>query len=769
MASNRMNAASAPPMLMGLSPKGRWWPSVFLVLLLAGGLNAVAAEAPGSGLSVLPGLIVDRPSGPGELVTFEPALVSALLAVPPEGRLRIESWPVAAGERRAVVLTRHEVYAPDARIVAIDNGREVEVPWSRLDFFSGAAEGDASVVVFLSADPDTGSLRGYVHSAMGSNELGPAGDAAGRHLLAPPAVRADGTLPQWTCGQEARPPGAARPLARAPQAGVTPALSSLYTATLAIDTDNELLQVKFLNDTTLTVNYIASLLASINVMYERDLNLRLLQGTTILRLSTTADPYTGDGSAADGTKLDEFTNYWRSHYPQVKRAAVAMLSGKQSGGFASGIAWVSGLCDTTYTYTYSFSQVFGDWLTGDTQVVGHEIGHNLGSPHTHCYTPPLDTCYNGESCYTGPTSCPIPTTMSGLPNVKGTLMSYCHTLSGCGVTNVFHPGTVSYLSPFLQSAASSCIFPVGTAAPTVTSASIPSGPATGGTVLTVTGTNFQPAASVALVDLVGSTAPASVSFVNAASLTVTMPAHAAGAVDVVVMNPDQQTATLKNGFTFTSSQPAPTVTAVAPNSGSTLGSTPVTITGTGFVPGATVSLGGSAASSVNVANSTTITALTGAHTTGTVNVLVTNPDAQAGTLTNGYFYVPPATSAAFHVVAPCRLLDTRNPNGPLGGPALAGGGARRLFALAGNCGVPAGAKAVSVNVTVTQPAASGSLTLYPGNGTPTGASAISFAAGQTRANNALLYLATDGTGGFGVQNAAAGSVHFILDVNGYFQ
>jgi hypothetical protein len=120
-------------------------------------------------------------------------------------------------------------------------------------------------------------------------------------------------------------------------------------------------------------------------------------------------------------------------------------------------------------------------------------------------------------------------------------------------------------------------------------------------------------------------------------------------------------------------------------------------------------------------------------------------------------------------VTPCRVLDTRNANGPLGGPALSGSGAQRTFTVAGTCGIPTSARTISVNLTVTQPAAAGNLGLFPGDGTPTGTSSINFAAGQTRANNAMLSLATDGTGSFGVQNNAAGTVHFILDVNGYFQ
>ncbi len=123
----------------------------------------------------------------------------------------------------------------------------------------------------------------------------------------------------------------------------------------------------------------------------------------------------------------------------------------------------------------------------------------------------------------------------------------------------------------------------------------------------------------------------------------------------------------------------------------------------------------------------------------------------------------------FYTVTPCRLVDTRNPAGPSGGPALQPF-AQRTFVLAGSCGVPAGAKALSVNLTVTQPDAAGQLILYPADigGVPV-ASSINFAGGQTRANNAMVTLAYDGSGGIKVHNASTGTVHFILDVNGYYQ
>jgi len=91
---------------------------------------------------------------------------------------------------------------------------------------------------------------------------------------------------------------------------------------------------------------------------------------------------------------------------------------------------------------------------------------------------------------------------------------------------------------------------------------------------------------------------------------------------------------------FASVLPVVTVTSVVPPQGSRLGGQPVTINGTGFAAGATVTFGGTAATSVVVVSSIKITATTPAHSPGAVNVTVTNTDTSTGTLVNGYTYVP---------------------------------------------------------------------------------------------------------------------------------
>ena len=170
-------------------------------------------------------------------------------------------------------------------------------------------------------------------------------------------------------------------------------------------------------------------------------------------------------------------------------------------------------------------------------------------------------------------------------------------------------------------------------APTVSSVAPVSGPAGGGTAVTVTGTGFLAGASVTF----GGTAATNVVVVGPTSITAKTPSHATGAVNVVVTNTDGQSGTATGAYTYTPN-PAPTVTAISPATGPAGGGTPVTITGTGFLTGATVTFGGTSATGVTVVSATSITATAPAHAAGTVNIVVTNTDTLNGTLSNGYTY-----------------------------------------------------------------------------------------------------------------------------------
>lgn len=454
------------------------------VLALIAVLGASArVEAQTSGLRAGdPGQVVDLPGGRGlgELVSFDVTFAPRLLAMKPEEGQEIADFPTAPGVRRRVYLVRHEIYAEGARIFRVDGQFRTEVPRSRLVFFWGSDLEGAGNRLFVALDPDTGSFSGLVHGPEGVHEIARnPSDRRGRHLLAQAQAPQGST---WTCGQEDSaetavswaPPETTRAAAASIHSNV---LTSLYSAIVAVDTDNEYMTY-WGNNTTNATNYIAQLLASINVMYERDLNLRLLQGTTFLRVSTTLDPYTQtSASGASSAELTEFRNYWNTNYPTASypRSVATMLSGKQSpNNSASGIASIaSSVCGNSNDY--SFCQLFkispSPYLAGDTLVVGHEIGHNLGSPHTHCYADPKpDICYAldvGTNCFSGTPGCPLPLMINGY-NATGTIMSYCH-LSPCssGSTLAFHPLTISrYVGATLDAGrTAACILPVGSGPP----------------------------------------------------------------------------------------------------------------------------------------------------------------------------------------------------------------------------------------------------------------------------------------------------------------
>ncbi|HMF10495.1 MAG TPA: right-handed parallel beta-helix repeat-containing protein, partial [Thermoanaerobaculia bacterium] len=130
-------------------------------------------------------------------------------------------------------------------------------------------------------------------------------------------------------------------------------------------------------------------------------------------------------------------------------------------------------------------------------------------------------------------------------------------------------------------------------------------------------------------------------------------------------------------------------------------------------------------------------------------------------------FPPSIPGATFYTVTPCRVADTRNAPGPYGGPALAAK-TDRTFVVGGVCGISPTAKAVSFNFTITAPTNAGDLRVFPAGGGLPLVSTLNWSAGQTRANNAIIALGPSAD--LTVHpDQAAGTVHLIIDVNGYFQ
>ena len=124
-----------------------------------------------------------------------------------------------------------------------------------------------------------------------------------------------------------------------------------------------------------------------------------------------------------------------------------------------------------------------------------------------------------------------------------------------------------------------------------------------------------------------------------------------------------------------------------------------------------------------------------------------------------------AVGAQLYIVRPCRLVDTRAPLGPRGGPALAAAGLRTFDLTA--CGVSPTAAAAAVNATVVGPTAPGFLVLYPAGAAVPGVSSLNYRPGQTRANNAVVPLAPGALMSVAAGQASGGT-DLVLDVSGYF-
>ncbi|HTX26183.1 MAG TPA: IPT/TIG domain-containing protein [Streptosporangiaceae bacterium] len=189
------------------------------------------------------------------------------------------------------------------------------------------------------------------------------------------------------------------------------------------------------------------------------------------------------------------------------------------------------------------------------------------------------------------------------------------------------PGGSAGAGKFNYQAAS----PPPPARPTVTGVSPASGPTSGGTSVTIDGTNLSGATGVSFGGSGGS-----ITADSGSRITATSPAGS-GTVNVTVTTKGGTSATTSaDKFTYTT--PAPTISLVSPKSGPAGGGTSVTITGQNLSGATSVSFGGSAGS-ITADNSTVIT-VTSPAGSGTVNITVTTPGGSVGA--GQFTYVVPA-------------------------------------------------------------------------------------------------------------------------------
>ncbi|NBU80023.1 MAG: T9SS C-terminal target domain-containing protein [Flavobacteriaceae bacterium] len=200
------------------------------------------------------------------------------------------------------------------------------------------------------------------------------------------------------------------------------------------EVDNDLF-VQNGSDITTTSNWMTSVFNNVQTLYNND---GISVGLKSIYIWSDPDPYDGIGTTSGA-----YLNAFATNTP-VFDGDVGQLVGIDPGGLGGVAITIDGLCSQ---YNYSYSDVNFNYITVPTyswtvQVISHEFGHLLGSRHTHSCVwngnnTAIDGCgqqagYSEGSCAVGP----IPS-----PTEKGTIMSYCHLISGVGISlnNGFGP------------------------------------------------------------------------------------------------------------------------------------------------------------------------------------------------------------------------------------------------------------------------------------------------------------------------------------------
>jgi len=240
-----------------------------------------------------------------------------------------------------------------------------------------------------------------------------------------------------------------------------------------------------------SASYAIALMGAVSAVFERDANVAIR--VPFLRIWSTTDPYPGDIGAALGGMRD----VWGKSMQYVRRSTAVLLSNNVGGG----LAWVGVLCSG---YGYCVSGVGGavNFPAGgylwDIDVTSHELGHNIGSSHTHnCgWAPAIDSCWNAEGgCYAGTKPRP------------GSIMAYCH-LTPFGNQLLFHPRVASLFRAVTENRA--CTAPASGALTKDVAATYIEIPAVGGAIgsgqlfsptvwITNTGTSVADTVTVRLI------------------------------------------------------------------------------------------------------------------------------------------------------------------------------------------------------------------------------------------------------------------------------
>ena len=339
-----------------------------------------------------------------------------------------------------------------------------------------------------------------------------------------------------------------------------------------------------------------------------------------------------------------------SYTPNWTTTAATDTISNSSGGSASWLAnlTVAEANDSSFGFTMGCALQSGAAATGDAN--NYQITLNYHVPPT----------VSSVSTNTGTTAGGTAVTVSGTNFDSGLAC----TFNGVSATSIVvnSPTSISCSTPANSAGAVNVVVTntdggtgTGTGVftyenPTVASVSASSGTQNGGTNVTITGTYF---AASGLGVTFGGTSATNISFVKSSTITCTTPSGTPGAVNVVVTVTDGS-GTGVGAYVYISE---PTLSSCSPNNGFTTGGTSVTITGTNFLTGATITFNGVSATGITYASSTSYTATTPAGTAGAATIVLTNSDGGTASSSVLYTYVVPPQPPSTGIFGPVRWFS----------------------------------------------------------------------------------------------------------------
>lgn len=341
--------------------------SCALALPLAG-TAAQALDDPSAGIlqDALPALGLKG----GELIEIVPSATASgtlQFVVHIDGTPEtIELTPVSIRSPEYTVL----VQRPDGTLERIDPAPERN--------YRGTVIGSEGSVVAATLS-DTG-LRGSIHLPDGSRrwiepvDVQIAAGAPGQHIL----YRDEDLLEEPdTCAE----PIVASVHEDEPVGSVAGA-SGLFVAQLALDADYEYYMQY--GSVAAVQDQINTVINTMNVEYERDVQIRHIITTIIVR-TTATDPY----SATDaGMLLDQFRNQWVTNHASIQRDVAQLFTGRNIDSSVIGVAYLGEIC-TSSAYGVVESNYSGcTTLACKTDLSAHELGHNWNAQHCSCANPP---------------------------------------------------------------------------------------------------------------------------------------------------------------------------------------------------------------------------------------------------------------------------------------------------------------------------------------------------------------------------------------------